>query len=123
MIVRVMLVAALTLGATMLTGASARAATAFDGSWTVLITTERGECDRAYRYGLTIRDGQVTYEGDAAVNVAGRVRGNGAVNVRVSAGSQSAQGAGRLSGAQGSGSWRGTGSSGTCSGTWSAERR
>ena len=123
MIFRSMLVAGVMLGATMLTGAGLRAATTFDGNWSVLIVTNSGQCDPAYRYGLVIRNGQVIYEGDAAVNVAGRVSANGAVNVRVSAGSQSADGTGRLSSGQGSGKWRGTGSTGTCSGTWSAERR
>ena len=118
-----MLAAGVMLSGTMFTGAALLAATAFDGNWSVLIVTNSGQCDPAYRYGLVIRNGQVIYEGDAAVNVAGRVSGNGAVNVRVSAGSQSADGTGRLSSAQGSGKWRGNGSSGTCSGTWSAERR
>jgi hypothetical protein len=39
------------------------------------------------------------------------------------AGSQSANGAGRLSRDYGGGNWRGSGSSGSCSGTWTAERR
>jgi hypothetical protein len=117
------IVAALMLGGMMFSGADLRAAPTFDGNWSVLIVTNSGQCDPAYRYGLVIRNGQVIYEGDASVNVAGRVSGNGAVSVRVSAGSQSANGTGRLSSAQGSGTWRGNGSSGTCSGTWSAERR
>ena len=99
------------------------ARTAFDGNWSVLIVTDAGQCDRAYRYGLVIRDGRVLYEGEAAVNVAGNVTRNGAVSVRVSAGSQHADGAGRLSNSNGSGKWSGTGSAGSCSGTWSAERR
>jgi hypothetical protein len=107
----------------MLSGAGLLAAPTFDGNWSVLIVTDSGQCDPAYRYGLVIRNGQVIYEGDASVNVAGRVSGNGAVNVRVSAGSQSANGTGRLSSVQGGGTWRGNGSSGTCSGRWSAERR
>jgi len=117
------IVAGLMLGGMVFSGAGLLAAPTFDGNWSVLIVTDRGQCDSAYRYGLVIRNGQVIYEGDASVNVAGRVSGNGAVNVRVSAGSQSANGTGRLSSAQGGGTWRGNGSSGTCSGTWSAERR
>jgi hypothetical protein len=117
------IVAGLMLGGMMFSGAGLLAAPTFDGNWSVLIVTDRGQCDPAYRYGLVIRNGQVIYEGDASVNVAGRVSGNGAVSVRVSAGSQSANGTGRLSSAQGGGTWRGNGSSGMCSGTWSAERR
>ena len=103
--------------------APASARTAFDGNWSVLIVTNSGSCDRAYRYGLAIRDGAVIYQGSAAVNVAGRVRPNGVVNVRVWSGQQGASGSGRLSRDSGSGSWRGTGSMGSCSGDWIAERR
>jgi hypothetical protein len=109
--------------ATALTPAPAAARTNFDGNWSVLIVTRSGPCDQAYRYGVAIRDGRVFYEGGAAVNVAGRVAPNGSVNVRVWAGSQSANGAGRLTRDYGGGRWRGNGSSGTCSGTWTAERR
>ena len=114
-------VAGLTLAAALLSPASAR--TAYDGNWSVLILTKSGPCDAAYRYGLSIRDGQVFYEGSASVNVQGRVSGSGGVKVQVSAGSQGASGSGRLSRNYGSGEWRGTGSMGTCLGTWSAERR
>jgi len=102
---------------------AAGAPSTFDGSWTVVIVTESGQCDRAYRYGLAIRDGRVLYEGEAAVNVAGSVSASGAVNVRVSSGSQHADGSGRLTKENGSGKWQGSGSSGACSGSWSAERR
>lgn len=107
---------------TALTTAPAQAA-AFDGSWSVLIVTQKGPCDSAYRYGLTIRNGTVSYEGSAPVNVAGRVSNNGAVSVRVWAGSQSANGLGRLARGAGRGTWRGVSSSGSCSGYWTAEQR
>jgi hypothetical protein len=99
------------------------ARTNYDGNWSVLIVTNSGPCDRAYRYGLSIRDGRVFYEGSASVNVDGRVAPNGRVQVRVWAGSQSANGTGRLSSNYGSGMWRGAGSSSSCEGSWSAERR
>jgi hypothetical protein len=113
--------AGLVLAASALAPASAR--TAFDGQWSVLIVTNSGPCDRAYRYGLSIRNGAVIYEGSAAVNVAGRVANNGVVKVRVWSGQQGAAGSGRLSRTDGNGTWRGTGSMGTCSGVWTAERR
>lgn len=120
---RPLLLAAAFIGGMVLDHDRALARTAFDGNWSVLIVTDAGQCDRAYRYGLVIRDGRVLYEGDAAVNVAGNVTGNGNVTVRVSAGSQHADGTGRLSSDNGSGKWSGVGSAGSCSGTWSAERR
>ena len=95
----------------------------YDGNWSVLIVTNNGPCDRAYRYGLSIRNGRVFYDGSAGVNVDGRVAPNGRVQVRVWAGSQSASGAGRLSSNYGSGMWQGAGSASSCAGSWTAERR
>ena len=93
----------------------------FDGQWSVLIVTEKGTCDRAYRYPVRISNGSVGYAGTASFDVTGRVGAGGAVTVTVSRGSQSASGSGRLSGTDGSGRWATAG--GECSGTWSAERR
>jgi len=93
----------------------------FDGAWSVLIVTERGTCDRAYRYPVRISNGSVGYAGEASFNVTGRVGANGAVIVTVSRGNRSASGSGMLSSSDGSGYWRTA--SGECSGTWTAERR
>ena len=81
--------------------------------------TERGTCDRAYRYPVRISRGTVLNAGDSPVTITGRVGDNGALTVTVSHGNQRATGSGRLSGANGTGTWRG----GDCSGTWQAERR
>ena len=94
----------------------------FDGRWSVVIQTEKGDCDAAYRYGLSIQNGNVTYAGDAAFDIRGHVAGNGAVHVRVSRGASYADGHGHLSRSSGSGSWRGVGN-GSCSGRWVADRR
>ena len=92
-----------------------------DGNWSVLIVTEKGTCDRAYRYPVKIENGSVGYAGQASFNVSGKVGANGAVTVTVSRGNQSATGTGQLSGSNGSGTLdRG---SGECSGSWTAERR
>ena len=98
------------------------AASPYDGRWSVVIQTDRGNCDQAYRYGLSIVNGNVTYAGNSAFDVRGRVANNGAVHVRVSHGASYADGTGRLSQDGGSGVWRGVGS-GSCSGRWFAERR
>jgi hypothetical protein len=95
---------------------------AFDGRWSVVIQTDKGDCDAAYRYGLSIRNGNVAYAGDAAFEVRGRVAGNGNVHVRVARGARFADGQGRLFRDSGSGVWRGIGE-GACSGRWFAERR
>ena len=93
----------------------------YDGQWSVLIVTQKGTCDRAYRYPVKIDNGLVGYAGEASFNVSGKVGANGTVTVTVSRGSQSAKGTGRMSATDGSGIW--TAGSGECSGTWSAERR
>ena len=101
--------------------AAAVAKSTFDGQWSVLIVTQKGTCDRAYRYPVKIENGSVGYAGSASFNVSGKVGDNGSVTVMVSRGSQSARGQGKLSATDGSGMW--TAGSGDCSGTWTAERR
>ena len=92
-----------------------------DGNWSVLIVTEQGKCDRAYRYPVRISNGAVGYAGQASFDVSGSVGANGAVTVTVSKGGQSAKGTGQLSANGGSGHWKTGG--GECSGSWTAERR
>jgi hypothetical protein len=93
----------------------------FDGAWSVLIVTQKGTCDRAYRYPIKIQNGLVDYAGSASFTVSGKVGDTGAVTVTVARGNQSASGTGRMSATDGSGTW--TAGSGECSGTWTAERR
>jgi hypothetical protein len=116
------MLAALALGSPLWTAPAAKARSSYDGNWSVLIATTSGGCDQAYRYGLQIVNGLITYP-DQTINVTGRVDGSGHVYVRVSAGGQYASGYGRLSGASGSGRWSGRGSTSSCSGYWEAERR
>ena len=74
---------------------TASAQRAYDGNWSVLIVTQNGSCDRAYRYGVSIRNGGVHYDG-GVVSFTGRVAANGAVSVRVSSGSAFANGTGTV---------------------------
>ncbi len=113
--------AALALVAGAAFTAPAQAKTAYDGTWSVLIVTQKGDCDRGYRYPVHISNGSVGYAGEAAFNVGGKVGPNGAISVTVSRGDKSAHGTGTLSGTAGSGFWKTGG--GECSGTWTAERR
>jgi hypothetical protein len=120
---------ALALGTIMvLAGIGSTAGTAFarnvyDGAWSVLIVTKSGSCDPSYRYGVQISDGNVTYDGGGPITMQGRVTPKGAVRVIVTAGSQWADGSGRLIRNQGGGVWKGQGMSSMCAGTWQAERR
>jgi hypothetical protein len=102
-----------------------RAQTNFDGSWSILIITDQGECDRAYRYGIRIVRGQIIYDGEAGVTFTGQVERNGRVTAAVQRGQQSATASGRLSSGSGTGAgtWKGLSSTGVCSGRWEAERR
>ncbi len=94
-----------------------------DGRWSVVVITEQGTCDQAYRYEVSVADGRISYAGREQVNFSGTVGGTGAVNVNIRLGEQGATGSGRLSGSSGNGTWRGTGNNGSCSGRWEAERR
>jgi hypothetical protein len=112
----------LALGSLLWTAPAAKARSSYDGNWSVLIVTEAGSCDRAYRYALEIVNGRITYP-DQTIAVSGRVDGSGRVYVRVSAGGQYASGSGHLSSNSGAGRWSGRGSTSACSGYWQADRR
>jgi hypothetical protein len=91
----------------------------YDGLWSVLIVTEKGDCDRAYRYPIRVSNGLLANGGSDPFTISGEVAPTGAITVTVSNGSKSATGSGRLAGDTGGGLWQ----AGSCSGTWSAERR
>lgn len=95
----------------------------FDGNWSVVVITESGTCDRAYRYPVRVVNGQIKYEGEAGIAISGRVDGSGKLSATISRGEQSAKGSGRLSRASGAGTWSGKSSTSVCSGRWEAERR
>lgn len=99
------------------------ATAAFDGLWSVLIITEKGTCDRGYRYAVRIKGGRVGHADPAgsSFRISGNVAGGGAARVTVARGNQSASGSGRMSSTAGSGRWQS--SKGECSGVWQAERR
>jgi hypothetical protein len=101
---------------------NAEARTAFDGDWSVLISTDNGPCIPSYRFGVQIFEGAIIYQG-GGVSLQGRVTPKGAVRVTVQSGGQSATGQGRLSMVRGGGMWTGQATSGACSGNWVAERR
>jgi hypothetical protein len=115
--------AAMALAAIASTATTASARTVYDGAWSVLIITQSGSCDPTYRYGVQIADGTVVYDGGGPITMQGRVTPKGAVRVLVQAGTQYADGSGRLTRTRGSGVWKGQGMSSLCAGVWQAERR
>lgn len=111
--------ALLAVSAGLAASATSKAAPRYDGMWSVSIVTEKGDCDRAYRYPIRISNGALVNGGSDPFTISGKVAPSGAITVTVSHGSKSATGSGRLAGDSGTGLWHG----GSCSGTWSAERR
>lgn len=100
---------------------TASARSAYDGDWSVVITTSGGACEPSVRYGVQIENGKVV-AGNGQATVQGRVSPTGAVRVTVQAGDQWAEGSGRLGREQGGGIWNGQGSAGMCQGRWVAQR-
>jgi hypothetical protein len=116
--------AALAIGyAAFLSGGGAlAAANPFDGNWSVQVVTEKGECDRAYRYPIVVENGRARYGGPESFDVSGSISPKGAVRVSISRGQDRADASGSAEGKWGSGSWKTSGSR-ACSGTWNAEKR
>ena len=110
---------ALLAGSAIAAAAAANAAPSYDGVWSVSIVTEKGDCDRGYRYPIRIANGVLANGGNDPFTISGKVAPSGAITVTVSSGSKSATGSGHLAGNSGEGLWHG----GACSGTWTAERR
>ena len=98
----------------------ADARTPYDGSWSLSIVTQSGDCAPTYQFELQIIDGIVSYQGPA--NVRGRVSSGGEVSVSVSTERQQASGSGKLSRNSGRGRWTGRSSGERCSGSWTAQR-
>src|SRR5271157_2168469 len=110
---------ALIAAAATLTASTSFSGPAYDGMWSVLVHTEKGDCDPGYRYPIRIQNGHLVNAGDTAFTISGAVAPTGAITVTVAAGGKSASGSGHLAGNGGGGSWSG----GACSGSWTAERR
>jgi hypothetical protein len=115
---RIAIAGAILAGA-MIVNTASLAVPRYDGLWSVSILTEKGDCDRGYRYPVRISNGTLANAGDSIFTISGKVGGSGAITVMVTAGGRSATGFGRLAGNMGGGSWAG----GACSGSWTAERR
>ena len=106
--------------ALVVTAPAAAARTAYDGSWSLTISTHRGACDPSYYFQVQIANGHVSSPG--LNKFRGHVSPGGAVRVSVSAGDKYAAGSGRLSRTSGGGRWSGHSGRDRCSGSWSAQR-
>src|SRR4051794_41984058 len=98
---------AVAFAAVLAAAAPATSAPSYDGLWSVVIVTEKGTCDRSYRYPIRISNGSLINAGDSAISITGNVRDNGSITVTVSDGSKNATGSGHLSGMAGAGAVEG----------------
>lgn len=101
-------------------GASTARAAGYDGTWTTVFATSRGNCSSGYSVPFLVRGGRVSSAGGG--HVSGSVSRSGSVVVAVSVGASRASGGGRLFGNSGSGRWTGIITGDRCSGTWQATR-
>jgi hypothetical protein len=99
---------------------TAQARSAYDGSWDLTFTTQRGTCDPAYNFTVNVSDGIVTHPN--LVRFRGTVARSGAVRASVTVQDKYAAGSGRLSGNSGRGTWSGYAGAARCSGYWTAQR-
>ena len=119
---RSLLVAA-ALAATALPGpadAARRPGGGYDGTWTTVFATTRGNCSSGYSVPFLVTGGRVSSAGGGRVS--GSVNRGGGVAVAVQVGASHASGGGRLVGNAGFGRWSGIITGDRCSGTWQATR-
>ena len=103
------------------TASAARARSgAYDGTWTTVFATKRGNCSSGYSVPFTVAGTRVSSAGGGRVS--GSIAQGGRVAVAVSVGASHASGGGRLVGNFGSGRWSGIITGDRCSGTWQATR-
>jgi hypothetical protein len=98
----------------------AGAGTAYDGSWSLSIVTQRGGCDRDYNFQVRVTNGIVSHPN--LVRLRGRVSSGGIARVSVSVMDKHASGSGKMSRTSGRGRWSGYSGSDRCSGYWTAQR-
>ena len=109
---------AVSLGAATIPQAGA--APSFDGSWSVKITAESGECSTRMTVPIEVSRGRIRYTGSYAATANGAVTDNGRLNVSFAHKDDVVTARGALKGGSGYGSWQSP--SKRCSGTWTARR-
>jgi hypothetical protein len=114
------LLAAAALAAFAVSDAASARAGSYDGTWTTVFATTRGNCSSGYSVPFLVSGTRVSSAGGG--HVSGSVNRAGGVAVAVSVGASHATGGGRLGGSSGSGRWSGMITGDRCSGTWQATR-
>ena len=85
------------------------------------VITEKGDCDKAYRWSVGIKDDRIANIGDEVAHASGRVDRRGRITARFTRGRDVLTASGSLSGKWGVGKWDAP--TRACSGRWVAERR
>lgn len=104
----------------LLAGGPAVAASAYDGTWSLSINTERGPCDPTYSLQVQVNNGIISHPN--LVRFKGRIGAGGKAHVSVVVQEKSAAGSGRVTQTSGRGRWTGRSGSERCSGSWTAQR-
>ena len=98
----------------------AAAATSFDGSWSVRITAENGDCSARYTIPIEVSGGRIRYSGPFNAKASGAIGANGGLKVSFAHSDDVVSARGSLKGESGYGSW--TSPTKNCDGTWAASR-
>ena len=93
---------------------------AYDGTWNVVFSTQRGNCSSTNSVPFMVSGRRVSSAGGGKVR--GGIGRGGSVAVAISVGASRASGSGRLVGNSGAGRWSGIISGDRCSGIWQATR-
>lgn len=114
------LACAFAIGLSAAPTAAAFAGSNYDGAWSLVFVTQRGECDPSYSFGVNIAKGIVSHPN--LVRFTGRVSTNGLVHASVTVQDKYAAGSGRLTKSAGQGTWKGRSGTARCSGYWTAQK-
>ena len=99
---------------------TAKAGSTYDGSWSILFVTQKGDCDSAYNFTVNVSNGVISHPN--IIHFQGYVTNRGFVRASVTVHAKHASGSGRLGANSGRGTWSGYSGSSRCSGYWRAER-
>jgi hypothetical protein len=114
------LVCALAIGLSAVPVGAAFAGSNYDGTWSLVFVTQRGECDPSYSFDVNIANGIVSHPN--LVRFTGRVGANGLVHASVTVQDKYAAGSGKLTKTAGQGTWKGRSGTARCSGYWTAQK-
>jgi hypothetical protein len=95
-----------------------------DGSWAIEIVTERGACERLYRYYVEVEGQAVrlrSMSGETSPAATGLVRADGRINATLGQADDPVNVTGRLAATSGTGVW--SAPARQCTGRWSAHKR